>query len=83
MNCSEAIKSETSTGSWICKARNEECLFFEPDSKRCAEMYQFGPDINNPEIISKKIENEIEDVIFDEEGAFESEEEMEEIINGY
>lgn len=56
-------------GVYNCTIINEECYFSEPDSRRCAEMYNQGPDVSNEELIEDIIEQEeeiFEDEILDE-----------------
>lgn len=84
MNCSAAILPKTKNGWCTCSISNQECVFVEPNSHRCAQMYQFGPDAIQKDLETSEIsEEEIEDIIYDEEGSYDSiEEDLEDIING-
>ena len=52
-------------GEYFCTMIDEECYFSEPDSKRCAEMYNMGPDYKNDDL--EDIISEQEDEIFEDE----------------
>lgn len=78
MSCKFANKNMF--GTVTCEIDNEECFFNQPDSKRCAQMYNRGPESNKDERESME---EIIDRIIDEEGDFESEEdEIDNIADG-
>ena len=48
MRCTCAIATDQYHG-WECSITGDECMFLVPNSKRCAEMYDEGPDANNIE----------------------------------
>ena len=48
MGCSSAT-FDPDEGGYQCAVSGNDCMYFMPDSKRCAEQYGEGPDANNEE----------------------------------
>lgn len=67
MACSCAIKTDEYHG-WECQVSGGACMFLNPNSKRCAEEYEEGPDahFDDEEDIL-----EDDDIIEDESGDYE------------
>lgn len=40
-----AANYDADSGRWQCSVSGEGCIYFIPDSKRCAEEYGEGPGI--------------------------------------
>lgn len=75
-------KSTDQFHGYECEVNGGACLFLYPDSKRCAEMYGEGPDVDYDEEDDIGLDDDIIDKIIDEEGDFVSEEdEIDDIIN--
>lgn len=44
MSCKCAVRTDEYHG-WECSVSEGACMFLVPDSKRCAEEYGEGPDV--------------------------------------
>jgi len=49
MGCASAGKYDADTGRYGCQVTGDDCMFYRPDSKACAEMYNEGPDADHGE----------------------------------
>ncbi len=58
MGCSSAT-FDPDEGGYQCAVSGNDCMYFMPDSKRCAEQYGEGPDAN---IEESKVEMTIMDL---------------------
>ena len=46
MSCMKAVFNEEN--GWECDVTGDGCVFVMPNSKKCAELYQEGPDVTKP-----------------------------------
>lgn len=59
-----------------CDLLDDTCLFSDPDEKRCKDLYQLE------EFVKNDMEEDLTDVIYDEEGSYDSiEDELEDIMD--
>lgn len=81
MGCSCAKRTDEYHG-WECLVSGGECMFINPNSKACAEMYGEGPDAysdDTSENSDTKVDSSELDEIYDEEYDDEYEDEDDEI----
>ena len=52
MSC-KCAKSTDEFHGWECDITGGACAFLIPNSKRCAEVYGEGPDVESPEECDK------------------------------
>lgn len=82
MSCNCNYVAKNKYDEYICKVSNEECIFDEPDSMRCSEMYGIYKEDKPIQNYSELEKEKIIDEIIDEEGDFLSEEdELDELID--
>lgn len=65
MSC-KAAKFDPDEGRYYCDVSGDQCMYYIPNSKKCAEEYGEGPDANDKlgDIISDYTSNS--DVVFSE-----------------
>lgn len=83
--CSCAIATDEYHG-YECEISGGACMFLIPNAKRCAEMYDEGPYVDQLKKSEEEAEHQemVDDIILNEEGDFESEgDEIERIADGY
>jgi hypothetical protein len=46
----KCAKFDTDNGRWDCSVSGDNCMYLIPNSKRCAEEWGEGPDVNSKQL---------------------------------